>query len=178
MILAKVCVLGELSVGKTSLVRRFVDRSFSDAYLSTVGVKISRKLLRVSPASGANHVDLQLVIWDLEGGQSFRQMSASYLKGALGAVVVGDVTRESTLEAIGEHIHHFRQLNPDSPVSVALNKNDLHGGPSPLAQIERYREEGIAVARYTSAKTGGGVDELFEEFATHLLNRLHSASSN
>ena len=57
----KICLLGDFAVGKTSLVRRFVDNQFSDTYLSTIGVKISRKLLSVEE----NHT-LQIIIWDLE----------------------------------------------------------------------------------------------------------------
>jgi GTPase SAR1 family protein len=67
------------------LIRRFVDRQFSDQYLSTVGVKISRKLVE--------SVNLQLLIWDLEGHTKFKGITPSYLQGASGAVVVADVSR-------------------------------------------------------------------------------------
>jgi len=169
MTLAKVCILGEVSVGKTSLVRRFIDRTFSDTYLSTVGVNISRKLLRLPSASGLESVDLQLILWDLQGGQNFKYISSSYLRGAMGAIVVGDLTRDTTLDALEDHIEHFRGINPAGIVVVALNKSDLQRDSSEAMQSRWAHREGIIAALYTSAKTGEGVDKLFDTLGNHFL---------
>lgn len=169
MILAKVCVLGEVSVGKTSLIRRFVDRSFSDAYLTTVGVKISRKLLRLEATPAGAFADLQLVIWDLEGGHSSIDLSSTYLRGARGAIVVGDLTRPSTLDELQEHIERFRDVNPKGRVVVALNKADLQADAAGTL-VDRWNDiAGMTHTLCTSAKTGKGVDEVFTALGMNIL---------
>jgi len=169
MILAKMCVLGEVSVGKTSLIRRFVDRSFSDAYLTTVGVKISRKLIRLEPEPSGTATDLQFVIWDLEGGHNSIDLSSTYLKGARGAIVVGDLTRSSTLDQLQEHIDRFRYVNPQGRLVIALNKSDLQADAAG-AIVDRWNDEaGLSKTICTSAKTGKGVDELFAALGMSIL---------
>jgi small GTP-binding protein len=87
----KVCMLGATSVGKTSLVRRFVESIFSDKYQSTIGVKIDRKLVQVDDAQ------VSLLLWDLQGEDEFQRVRLSYLRGASGLIFVADGTRPDTL---------------------------------------------------------------------------------
>jgi small GTP-binding protein len=168
MILAKICIMGEISVGKTSLIRRFVDRSFSDAYLATVGVKISRKHLQQS-GSGTGTDGIQLVLWDLEGGESFDDITPSYLKGARGAVVVGDVSRPSTVDAIERHVQRFLVVNPHGAVVIALNKSDLGHDPGLLLRASQHDTPAILSTICTSARSGEGVDALFTTLGEHIL---------
>jgi small GTP-binding protein len=169
MILAKVCIVGEISVGKTSLIHRFVDRSFSDTYLATVGVKISRKRLQQSAPGMATPGGLQLVLWDLEGGESFDDMTSSYLKGARGAVIVGDVTRPSTIEAVERHVKRFLAINPRGVIVVALNKTDLDHDPGVLHHATGLDIPAILSTIQTSARSGEGVDEVFATLGAHIL---------
>ncbi|NER82072.1 MAG: GTP-binding protein, partial [Leptolyngbya sp. SIO1D8] len=97
VIAKKICLIGDFAVGKTSLIRRYVDRQFSDEYLSTVGVKISRKRLDLAPVNNSPSVQLQLIIWDLEGRTKFEAIAPGYLQGASGAIVVGALDRQTTL---------------------------------------------------------------------------------
>src|ERR687885_1836433 len=157
----KICMVGDFGVGKTSLIRRFVDRQFSDQYLSTVGVKISRKLVE--------SVNLQLLIWDLEGHTKFKGITPSYLQGASGAVVVADVSRTETIERLPEHIQLFLSVNPKGSLIVSLNKSDLidEDKLEKFIQIIQLQEGGDRVAGIypTSAKTGLYVDEIFQQLA-------------
>lgn len=169
MMLAKICLLGEVYVGKTSLIRRYVDRAFSENYLSTVGVTISRKLIRLSLRPGEDPAELQLIFWDLEGGQNFREISSTYLSGAHAAVVVGDVTRTETLEALDGFIDQFHSINPNGLVIVALNKSDLQetaNRPRPEQWVHR---DHVLTTLYTSARTNDGVDQLFENLGAGIL---------
>lgn len=150
----KVCLIGDYGVGKTSLIRRFVDRSFSDQYLTTVGVKISRKLVTLK-----ENLSVQLIIWDLEGSTKFKAVSSTYLQGAMGAIIVADITRPETIGHIEDHKKLFHQVNPQKAVLVALNKSDLLAEP-----VHIYYD-----AYFTSAKTGKGVDELFHDLSLKLI---------
>ena len=76
MLQKKICLLGAFGVGKTSLVRRYVDTIFSDAYLTTVGVKIDKKLLTVGGEQMA------LILWDIAGEDDIAAVRVSYLRGA------------------------------------------------------------------------------------------------
>ncbi|MDY7013513.1 MAG: Rab family GTPase [Cyanobacteriota bacterium] len=171
----KMCMIGDFGVGKTSLIRRFVDRQFSDQYLSTVGVKISRKAVEVALGDAEQTAQaVQLLIWDLEGRTKFKAIAPSYLQGSKGALVVGDVSRPETIERLGEHIQLFSSVNPKGIIILALNKIDLID-PQKLEQLrEMVREEHTrAIALYTtSAKTGENVDEIFSTLALNMVRPL------
>src|SRR5271167_3971598 len=87
----KVCMLGAFGVGKTTLVARFVQGIFSGKYLTTVGVKIDKKQMRVGDQ------DVLLLLWDLAGEDSRSQVQISYLKGASGYFLVLDGTFADSL---------------------------------------------------------------------------------
>ncbi len=172
MILAKICVLGDISVGKTSLVRRYVDREFSDAYLSTVGVKISRKLVKLADVHDGSPEEIQVVLWDLEGGSTFHDVSESYLQGAHAAVIVGDLTRPDTIDRIEGHLDHFLKVNPRASAVVALNKSDAVTDPLDLSSNSWDSRKAVLQTMCTSAQSGEGVDRLFEEIGMHLIHEL------
>jgi GTPase SAR1 family protein len=92
MIQKKICMLGSFAVGKTSLIRRFVESIYSEAYHTTVGVKIDKRVVR------HNDSDVTLVLWDLYGEDEFQKMRWPYLRGAAGYLLVADGTRRNTLE--------------------------------------------------------------------------------
>ena len=92
MIQKKICMLGSFAVGKTSLVRRFVEGFFSDTYLTTVGVKIDKKVVQL------NGTEIILVLWDLYGDDDFQKIRWSHFNGTAGYLLVADGTRRATLE--------------------------------------------------------------------------------
>jgi small GTP-binding protein len=165
MVQKKVCMLGSFSVGKTSLVRRFVESLFSDAYLTTVGVKIDKKLLRI------DNEDVTLMLWDIYGEDEFQKMRMSYLRGASGFLFVVDGTRLATLDkALAIKEEATKALGPVHSVLV-LNKCDL----AERWEIDAEKEnelagQGWSVVR-TSAKTGQGVEEVFTALARAMLGR-------
>ncbi|NEO82953.1 MAG: GTP-binding protein [Spirulina sp. SIO3F2] len=169
----KVCLVGDFSVGKTSLIRRFVDNQFSDEYLSTVGVKLSRKLVNLSQTADASPKDVELLIWDIEGQTQFKAIAPSYLQGAKGAIIVGDVKRPDTLDHLEDHIALFLKINPKGKVIVALNKADLVTPEACEKLVEKYTfnvQQPQVLATYaTSAKTGKDVNAIFHELASAML---------
>ena len=92
MLQKKICLLGAFGVGKTSLVRRYVDTIFSDTYLTTVGVKIDKKVMTVGSEQMA------LILWDIAGEDAVSAVRVTYLRGAAGYLLVVDGTRPETLE--------------------------------------------------------------------------------
>jgi small GTP-binding protein len=164
----KICILGDFSVGKTSLIRRFVERQFSDQYLSTVGVKISRKTVECNIANQQKQVNVQMLIWDLEGNTKFKAVTPMHLQGASSAVIVADVTRQVTIDHIPEHVQCFLSVNPKGSIVVALNKADLVYEDKLVKTIDvlSFKPQEQVIATYlTSAKNGSQVDKIFEKLA-------------
>lgn len=155
MISKKVCMLGAFAVGKTALVQQYVHSIFTDRYLSTVGVKISKKVMRVGDK------DVSIVLWDLEGKDDYADVHISYLRGAMGFFVVADGTRRETLDiALSLRILALDLIGP-VPHALLVNKADL--APSwEIAdeQLQALEQMGMAVIK-TSAKTGLAVNESF-----------------
>ena len=166
----KICLIGDFGVGKTSLIRRFVDRQFSDQYLSTIGVKISRKIVEVvQPQNQIRQV--RLLIWDLEGQTKFRSLNYSYMKGAAGAIIVADLSRKETIAQLEEHINLVSVANPKGVrLITAFNKSDLLA-PEKLATYEGYRNYSQEINTYiTSAKTGKNVANIFQKLVCLMLD--------
>jgi small GTP-binding protein len=176
MISKKICMIGDFGVGKTSLIRRFVDRQFNDAYLSTVGVKISRKITELTNVKQQEQLKLQLLIWDLEGHTKFKSIAPSYLQGSSGAIIVADVNRIETLERLPEHIQLFLSVNPKSSFVIALNKSDLIDEEKMTKLLEMVQDkeglEAVSAIYQTSAKTGLFVDDIFQKLAYKSIEAL------
>ena len=162
MIQKKVCMLGTFAVGKTSLVRRFVESIYSDKYHTTVGVKIDKKVVQVDDS------ELMLMLWDLEGTESEHELRKSYLRGAAGYLLVADGTRQDTLyKALALQTSVMETLGP-VPFLLLMNKADLSDDWT-IGERETtaLREKGWEVIQ-TSAKTGFGVEEAFHSLAKKL----------
>lgn len=164
----KVCLLGDFAVGKTSLVRRFVEGRFEDKYLSTIGVKVDRKVLHL-PGPGRAAI-LSLMLWDLAGGPEFAPIAPSYYRGASGAILVCDLTRPDTLDGIGRYAAAFLAACPTARLVLAANKTDLETervlDDEALAKVASAHGAPIFL---TSAKTGAQVEALFEELGRLLV---------
>src|SRR5947209_5321370 len=119
MIQKKVCMIGKSGVGKTSLVAKFVHSMFSEKYLTTVGVKIDKKLVTV------NGSEVTLMIWDLAGDDDYQRLQTSYLRGTSGYLLVADGTRAVTLDDAVELQARVADVLPQIPFVIALNKADL-----------------------------------------------------
>ena len=159
----KICLIGDFNVGKTSLIRRFVEDRFSDKYLTTIGVKISRRSIITESSQQIN-----LLVWDIEGHTRQKAIPTTYLQGAHGAIIVGDVTRMETLKHISDHLKLFLEINPQCKTMIALNKSDLISSEKleQLARLHHYGDREQVINTYiTSAKTGNYVKTMFEQLA-------------
>ena len=162
MLQNKICMLGGFGVGKTSLVSRFVSSIFSDAYLTTVGVKIDKK--KVSLDSG----EMTLMLWDIYGQDEFQTVRDSYLRGATGYLLVADGTRYSTLDTAVALQKHAESVIGRVPFLLLLNKRDLdREWQVDKETLVTLADQGWRVVK-TSAKTGEGVEDAFTTLAREM----------
>ncbi len=162
MIRKKILLLGDFSVGKTSLVKRYVDGTFDDKYLTTIGVKISKKVLTVG------EIECEMIIWDIEGSTPSKKISLGYYRGASAAVFVADTTRKDTMDGIEAHKEIFLNENPDASFVVAHNKADM------LSNIAKERMEQEFLLDedvfLTSAQNNQNVEALFMKLMENVLS--------
>ncbi|MCB1079702.1 MAG: GTP-binding protein [Verrucomicrobiae bacterium] len=164
MIKKKVCLIGAYAVGKTSLVRRFVNGLFSEDYLTTVGVKIDQRT--VTAPDGR---EVRMMIWDLAGRDEFEAVRKSYLSGASGFLYVADGTRRETLEAVRQEMAEIEASFPGMPSVLLVNKRDLVSDwEVEDADLAVFRDRGLPV-HFTSAKTGELVAESFDDLAGRMI---------
>jgi small GTP-binding protein len=163
MIQKKICMLGTFAVGKTSLVRRFVESIYSDKYHTTVGVKVDKKVLQV----GADQVTL--LLWDIEGAETEHELRKSYLRGASGYLLVADGTRPDTLYKALALQSRAEETVGAVPFLLLLNKSDLaEMWDVDSREMDALRQKDWQVIN-TSAKTGQGVEEAFLTLAQRVM---------
>jgi small GTP-binding protein len=165
MIQKKICMLGSFSVGKTSLVARFVSSVFSDKYLTTVGVKIDKKTVTLDGA------EVTLMLWDIYGEDDFQKLRMSYLRGASGYLLVVDGTRRATFDIALQVQRTVREQVGAMPFILCLNKADLRDQWEIDLDVvaARARDDGWDVIE-TSAKLGIGVEEAFTRLTARMLS--------
>jgi small GTP-binding protein len=159
-------MLGSFSVGKTALVRQYVNSIFSDTYLSTVGVKISKKTITVKDQ------DLNLLLWDMEGQDNYSLVNMSYLRGAHGLLFVVDGTRGETLTvALKLRVESMKILGSGIPSIFIINKIDLEPEWEITEKVLSSLEAKGVIIFKTSAKTGLNVENIFTTLAEEMVDK-------
>lgn len=159
MINKKICMVGAFAVGKTSLVKQFVDSIFNEKYHTTIGVKIDKKIVV------HNDKTTQLMIWDIEGVDAFTNLKPSYLRGASAIFLVLDGTRVQSLESAKQIKKQIEAVLDNVPFLLIVNKSDLQESwqfSLKDTSILEISEENTFV---TSAKTGQNVESAFVKIA-------------
>lgn len=166
---AKICLVGEAAVGKTSLIRRFVVDEFDDRYITTLGAKVSKKEMVYQSIDHDVEVRVDMTIWDIMGEKGFRELlKEAYFHGAKGVLAVCDITRYSTLKDLDDWVNSVYRVVGKVPVVYAVNKVDLKDEVMLLygeKEIEASAGAFGAPYLYTSAKTGENVEAAFRTLA-------------
>ena len=157
----KIVILGHFGVGKTSLIRRFVDASFSEDYLVTVGVHVKKRDVVI------NNNPVTLVIWDIEGNSEISMARTSYLLGSNGFVYVFDVSRPETYANLESEMEYLKKNFSKVPVIIFGNKADKFG-----TEVSKsfFEESQFKECLFTSAKTGENVEEGFTQLTIKTLD--------
>ena len=159
----KILFLGDSSVGKTSLLLRYVDHKFDNS-LPTVGVDVRVKYITYE------NKKIKITIWDTAGQERFRGIAKNYFRGANGIIVVFDITNKDSFDKLKLWMVDAKQnMNKSTQLIIAENKIDLEQKRQVSKDtIQDFGEKNNIEIYPTSAKTGEGVEEILEKLISKL----------
>ncbi len=163
--LAKILLLGEFRVGKSSMVLRYVEDRFPGDYMATIGANFLVKTVNL-PFEGREY-KVGLQIWDIGGHARSSQVGRVFFQGVSGALLVYDLTRKETLEKLPLWIEQLRKYSPDVRMYLVGNKNDLADDRQVSFSEGEQAKDHLQMVNFfeTSAKTGDHIQETFEDLA-------------
>ena len=171
----KICLVGDVSVGKTSIASRFCKNTFNENYINTIGGAYQQQNIVLN-----NGAKMKLHIWDTSGQDRFRSMTNLYYRDAQVAILTYDVTNEQSLESLNYWLQELNdKVDQDNMLlCLAGNKNDVDPSEKrvPTSKGKQFAEEHNMIFYETSAKTGAGVKELFQTIATKEYAIIHENS--
>ncbi|CCH43933.1 Ras-related protein [Wickerhamomyces ciferrii] len=161
----KLVLLGESAVGKSSVVHRFVKDSFDDFRESTIGAAFLTQTIQLDDTT-----TIKFEIWDTAGQERYKSLAPMYYRNANAAIVVYDITQESSLERAKAWTKELqRQANQDIVIALAGNKVDLESQRQVPKEIaETFASEEGLLFFEVSAKSGEGIKEIFTKIAEKL----------
>lgn len=203
--IAKLVCIGDSSTGKSSLTTRLCEGRFSSNHDVTIGVEFGSRIVPVGPpanadlginvgnvrdsnknAPAADQKKMKLSLWDTAGQETYKAVTRSYFRGASGALLVFDITRRNTFEAVTDWLNDLKQIAEEGIVVVLVgNKLDLAdhttniGGGNKRAVTKEEAEEwckreGIVKYVETSAKSGENVERAFIEVAERIYQNIEA----
>ena len=165
----KICLLGDVNVGKTSIASRFCKNSFNENYINTIGGAYQQQNVGLN-----NGTKMKLHIWDTSGQDRFRSMTNLYYRDAQVAILTYDVTNEQSLDSLNYWLNELNDKVDQENMLLFLagNKCDVDSSEKkvPISQGKKFAEDHNMTFFETSAKTGAGVKELFQAIA----NKVYS----
>jgi small GTP-binding protein len=170
----KILTIGESGVGKTCILRRFVENKFLKNHLATIGIDFKTKTLTI------NDQEIKLKIWDTAGQERFRNITTQYYKGADGIVLVYDVTDDASYEKIRDWMDQILSNTQRDEIGLVLlgNKCDMEPRIITEEQGNQLADE-LKISYFeTSALTGQGIKEAFEQLTRDIMKRKGVGNDN
>ncbi|MHA1730123.1 MAG: GTP-binding protein [Promethearchaeota archaeon] len=168
MLKLKIIVAGAKSVGKTSLIKRYCTGSFDMNTLSTIGVDFMVKTLKID-----ENTEIVFSLWDFAGESKFRQLFPSYCSGASGTLLLFDITNESSFEELNDWLKLINNASSGIIKFLIGSKTDLEDDRviSVKQALEFKKENNLDQFMETSAKTGNGVEKVFQMMAEFIIKK-------
>ena len=170
---AKIVLLGDSGVGKSSLSLRFCQGRFPSFHEVTIGAAFLQQTVRLRDGS-----QVKLSIWDTGGQERFRSMSALYYRDAAGAILVYDCTDPGTFESVKYWVEELKSKGPpDVVIAVAANKSDQPGEKKKVdpSTAKAYCDESNMLFFETSALNGDNVSQMFEGISGRIVSQSNRA---
>ena len=161
----KVIIVGNANSGKSALLNRITGRIFDNSYCMTIGVDFASKNIELDKDGKKKNIKLQ--IWDTAGQESFRSITRSYYREAVGVIIVYDLTNLQSYESLPQWIDDVNYYcSENTTVIVSGNKVDLNNiRVKSFAEVTTFCKDDKMVYIETSSKNGENVDKLFNTLA-------------
>jgi len=169
---AKILLLGDGAVGKTSIIRRYVVDHYSDDYITTIGTKVLKK--DITLGHEPNEIDMVMQIWDVLGQKGYGGVQETAVKGSQGVLFVYDLTREETRRSVEDYwMPMVWRLAGRVPMCFVGNKVDLLESRTNSQEYAYYLSQKYgAPAVLTSARTGEKVEETFRALGEKIVEAI------
>ncbi|ODV61987.1 Rab family GTPase SEC4 [Ascoidea rubescens DSM 1968] len=170
----KLLLVGDSGVGKSCLLLRFVEDKFNTSFITTIGIDFKIRTIEI------NGKRIKLQVWDTAGQERFRTITTAYYRGAMGIILVYDVTDERTFQNIKNWFATVNQhANDDSQLMLVANKCD----ETETRVVTREQGESLAAELgipfiEASAKSNENVDEIFFQLAGLIQEKISSDLAN
>ena len=170
----KILTIGESGVGKTSILRRFVDNKFLKTHLATIGIDFKTKNLNI------NGQEIKLKIWDTAGQERFRNITTQYYKSADGIILVYDVTDEASFEKIRDWMEQILSNTQKDEIGLVLLGNKCDMEPRNITEEQGNKMAGELGINYfeTSALSGQGINDAFEQLTKDIMKKKGVGEGN
>jgi len=169
----KLCLCGAAAVGKTSLFHRFVSGEFKHDYTATVGAKFLTKVIMLQTEDGKTQ-EINLALWDIAGQPRFVDLRTTFYRGASGALLLFDLTREESYNELDLWLTELRAVTMNVPIVLIGNKIDLieeRGRQVETDKAAIFAEKEDLFYLETSAKTGENVEDAFTKLAELMVSK-------
>ncbi|NVM31538.1 MAG: GTP-binding protein [Candidatus Helarchaeota archaeon] len=160
----KVVVVGDPSVGKTTLVLRYVERAFRELYIPTIGVQVSLKKMEL------DNISVKFNLWDIAGQDLFSQVRDKFYDGSQAVIILYDITNPKTFEDVFQWHADVKRVLGEVPGFIIGNKLDLPRKISRFDGNELAKKLNLQFTE-TSAKNGVNIDFVFEQLAKSLIKK-------
>jgi len=172
--LFKLLLIGDSGVGKSCLLLRFADDTYTESYISTIGVDFKIRTIELDGKT------IKLQIWDTAGQEKYHALSPIYYRGSNGAFLVYDITDTDSFQRIKNWVRELRSaLGTDCVLCIVGNKSDLEKNRHvPLREAEEYATSVGAEHFSTSAKLNQGLSELFLDISQKMIEKFNRANEN
>jgi small GTP-binding protein len=166
----KFIVIGSSGVGKTAILKRLVDNTFTGESQTTIGVEY---VAATVPVDG---VPIKLQIWDTAGQERFRSIAKAYFRAAVGVMLVFDLTDRKSFEDLTQWLTDVHSLcDPNAVVTLIGNKSDeVDKRVTTATEAQNFAQSHELTYLETSAKGGNNIQEAFEKAAA-AVHRKHAA---
>ena len=162
----RVVLIGDSSVGKTSMLNMLVEKSFNPIEQSTVGANYQ---LFINDIEGT-HVEMQ--VWDTAGQERYKSLGPIYYRNAQGAIVVYDQTSKESFDDLNSWIESFVSIaGIDVIIAIVANKCDIGKGEVNFEEAKAWAEKNDYLFYRTSAKTGDGIDDMFNDIVRKIVQK-------
>jgi len=166
--LFKLLLIGDSGVGKSCLLLRFADDTYTESYISTIGVDFKIRTIELDGKT------IKLQIWDTAGQERFRTITSSYYRGAHGIIVVYDVTDQESFNNVKQWLHEIDRYAAENVNKLLVgNKSDLSGKRAVSTEQGKEFADSLGIEFLeTSAKTSTNVEQAFLTMASQIKARM------